>query len=166
MKSTPDITADAARQIFSYDKDTGHLSWVGRRSNKRAGCQHSLGYRTVSVGPRDARREYKEHRLAWLLHYGEWPECQIDHINGDRSDNRIDNMRIATATQNQGNKKLQKNNTTGFKGVRYRSGRGFFSVIKCNGKATYLGSFPTKEAAHAAYCAAAENVFGEFARAS
>jgi len=102
--------------------------------------------------------------VAWLIHFGQWPERQVDHINGDHADNRISNLRLATGTQNQANKGLQRNNTTGFKGVGYRPDRGFFAIIKKDRKSHYLGQFNTAEEAHAAYCAAAKRLFGEFAR--
>lgn len=103
--------------------------------------------------------------MIWLVHFGEWPSDQIDHANGDGADNRIANLRLATATLNQANKGLQKNNTTGFKGVRRKNDGRYFSVIKKQGKVHYLGLFTEPALAHAAYEAAASRLFGKFARA-
>lgn len=89
----------------------------------------------------------------------------IDHEDGDRMNCQRDNLRVATRSQNQGNRKLQSNNTTGFKGVSKFKGRNkWFARITVNGKYNHLGSFDTPEDAHAAYCKAATEHFGEFAR--
>ena len=159
-----DLSPDLVKTLYSYQPETGLLIWVGSkqptRNGKRAGFSHPLGHRYVRVG----RHNYKEHRIAWLLYYGEWPKDQIDHVNGDPSDNRIGNLRAATSSQNQANKGIQKNNSTGFKGVGFRPDRGFFAVIKKDRKSHYLGSFATAEEAHFAYADAARRMHGEFAR--
>lgn len=87
----------------------------------------------------------------------------VDHINGDPLDNRRENLRPASASQNIANGKMRKNNTSGFKGVN-RNGSGWSAKIKVNRKAIYLGTFRTPEEAGAAYEAAAKKHFGEFAR--
>jgi hypothetical protein len=109
------------------------------------------------------RKNYSAHRLAWLYVYGEWPSDQIDHINRNRSDNRIANLRIATPTQNQANRSVCKRNTTGFKGVTVdpRTGR-FRAKIRVNGKRTHIGVFDSAEEAGAAYVAASRRVYGDF----
>ena len=82
------------------------------------------------------------HRLAWLFHYGEWPENHIDHINGDRSDNRICNLREATVKQNGENRKLHKNNTSGYRNVRWKKERNKWEVsIRHNRKLHSIGLF-------------------------
>jgi hypothetical protein len=88
-----------------------------------------------------------------------------DHINGDTLDNRRDNLRVATNSQNQMNKGVQPNTTSNLKGVHWISAKKRWrALITLEGKQTYLGLFKTEEEAHAAYCEAARRIFGEFAR--
>jgi hypothetical protein len=107
------------------------------------------------------RRKYQEHRLVWLYVYGAVPQAplEIDHINHDKTDNRIVNLREATRAQNIGNSKLQKGRT--FKGA-YQRGDKWISIFRQDGKLVWLGTFNTAEEAHAAYCKAAKEKFGEF----
>ncbi len=107
------------------------------------------------------------HQVVWAIVTGEWPGREIDHKNTIRSDNRFDNLRQATATENQRNKRFY-GNTAGFKGV-YKNNPAYpnstyRATIMVDGKYQYLGTFKTAEDAHAAYCAATERLFGEFAR--
>lgn len=96
---------------------------------------------------------------------GEWPVNDIDHANGGRSDNRWLNLRGATRGQNLANKKMDARNTSGFKGVSWsQKSQKWQAHIKVQRKSMFLGFFDTKEAAHAAYCVAADHHFGEFAR--
>lgn len=112
-------------------------------------------------------KQYRAHRVIWIMIHGSLDiKAYIDHINCDAWDNRLANLRIATKGQNGYNRGMNKNNTTGFKGVfRTESGK-FFSHIGSKGKYRYLGTFDTPEEAHAVYCAAAEELHGEFARTS
>ena len=106
----------------------------------------------------------KAHRLAWFFVYGEWPQKQIDHINGNKSDNRISNLRLATASQNLSNKGITKSNTSGYKGVSFnRTKKKWMASIKVNKKSINLGYFLTPEEASEAYKAAAIKHHGEFA---
>lgn len=89
---------------------------------------------------------------------------EVDHINGDVYDNRRSNLRPASHQQNMRNRKIHRNNTSGYKGVTWHSHRKkWWARIRINGKQTSLGMYATKEAAHEAYCKAAEEHFGEFA---
>ena len=109
-------------------------------------------------------RQQLEHRVAWFLHYGEWPCRQIDHVNGNRSDNRIANLRLATNSENVCNRGKPKNNTSGFKGVSWNSGRrAWLATIRRKGSNKNLGYFATREAAADAYNRAALKYHGEFA---
>lgn len=87
---------------------------------------------------------------------------EVDHINGDKLDNRRSNLREATSSQNKMNKGSQSNNNTGYKGIR-RNGKGYCAKINANGENFYLGQFKNKEDAARAYDAAAKVIFGEFA---
>lgn len=92
---------------------------------------------------------YYAHRLAWLHHHGEWPAEQLDHINGDRQDNRIANLRLASQLENHQNRKLQRNNVSGHPGVYFEKGR-WRARIKVQQKYRHLGTFDTFEEARAA----------------
>jgi hypothetical protein len=94
---------------------------------------------------------------------GEWPTGLIDHQNGDGTDNRWANLRLATSSLNAANSRRRSDNTSGFKGVSRCRGARWRASIQLNGKFKHLGHFDTPEEAHAVYCAAAANYFGEFA---
>lgn len=113
---------------------------------------------TMRVGGR--RTTVQMHRFI----LGVSTNVEVDHINGDGLDNRRENLRIASAQQNQGNRTVgQKNNRSGFKGVRLHRGKRWIAQIKEDGKNRYLGSFGTREAAARAYNEAAIRVFGPYA---
>jgi len=110
-------------------------------------------------------KRYLQHRLVWLYVHGRWPKDQIDHINGNRSDNRLCNLREATCSQNLMNARAHSHNTSGLKGACKHEPGYWSSVIRVNGKNKYLGRFKSPEEAHAVYASAAKKYFGEFARA-
>ena len=161
------LTADRLRELFHYDKDTGVFTRLVNCSNVRAGavagCLKNDGYLCIRVDG----RLYSAHRLAWFYMTGEWPGLHIDHANSDRSDNRWANLREATYSQNNANSIVRKDNKSGFKGAS-RSGKrlGWQACIRWEGRSKHLGYFDSPEAAHAAYLAAANELFGEFARAA
>jgi hypothetical protein len=103
------------------------------------------------------------HRLAYLYMTGRCPADQIDHKDGNRSNNCWDNLREATGSQNQCNRPARRTNKLGLKGVHKRR-YGYRAELKGDGRRIDLGSFPTAEAAHEAYVAAAKQFHGEFAR--
>jgi hypothetical protein len=104
------------------------------------------------------------HRLAWMLYYGREAPGMIDHRNGDRQDNRIENLRIATHSQNGANARRHSRNTSGLKGASWMPKRGKWQAsITVRNKQIGLGYFDTKEEAHAAYLIAAREHQGEFA---
>lgn len=150
------LTAARLRELFHYDDQTGvfvRLVDVGSRAsfNKagtRAGCVNKrIGYILIGIDGRD----YYAHRLAWLWVHGKWPLHQIDHINGNRADNRLENLRDVTKAQNMQNlKRSRKDSSTGLLGVVPSKGR-FTSVIFVNKVTHRLGTFDTPEQAHAAY---------------
>ena len=109
------------------------------------------GYSIIEVN----RKSYKAHRIAWLLTYGSWPEDQIDHINGNGLDNRLENLRAVSNGENLRNKKIYKNNTSGTLGVSFdKRCQNYQAKIMINKKYKHLGYFKNKEEAIAARAAA------------
>lgn len=167
-KSKPLPSVERVRELLSYDPETGELRWRVSRCKARAGAVAgtltSSGYRTICLDG----QTLKAHRLAWLLAHGEDPgSLEIDHKNGDKSDNRLANLRLATRKQNGGNVGTIATNTSGFGGVYWHKQRSKWrSQIRHNGRRISLGLFVTPEEAHAAYVAAAEQLRGEFARSA
>ena len=160
------LTAETVRKLLDYDPETGVFRWrVDRcgtvKKGSVAGTFNAKGYRQIMV----AGKRYYAHRLAWLYVNGEWPPDEVDHVNCDEGDNRIANLRLAVKSENGSNRKKQKNNSSGFKGVSFHKRIGKFAAqISIYGLDKHLGYFSTAEEAHAAYCAASEKHYGEFAR--
>jgi hypothetical protein len=159
------ITAERLRELVNYNSDTGVFTHVRRRGVKAgavAGCLRGPGdYRVMQAGG----RQYLAHRLAWLYVTGSWPAAEIDHINGDKADNRFANLREATSSQNKWNAGASSRNKLGLKGVAFhkKSGR-WRAIIGKDNKSITIGYFATPGEAHAAYCTAAERLHGDFAR--
>jgi hypothetical protein len=151
------------RECFDYDPDTGLFFWkVSKRGIRRpqAGC-FAGGYTVIQF---DGVR-YRAHRLAWFYVHGEWPAHEVDHINGIRSDNRIENLRLATHAENLRNQKLQARNTSGCKGVAFdRSRNKWMAQIHVAGKNINLGRFDTLNEASDVVKRARLQHHGEFAR--
>ena len=165
-KDNPRIKLERIREVLRYCPLTGNFYHaVPRRRitvGSIAGTLCKGGYIVISI---DGVREYA-HRLAWFVTYGEWPHI-IDHINGDRADNRIANLRNGKQWQNMGNSQIRRDNTSGYKGVSYFKRDGtWMAQIRCQGRYKFLGYYSTPEEAHEAYCRAAESLFGDFARAA
>jgi len=131
------------------------------RRNKILKCAFRTdGYYHVCIG----RKLYLVHRLVAMAFLPADPEKKfIDHKDGNRANNHIDNLRYCTQAENSRNRVRHKNNTSGFKGVS-RVGRKYRACIHANRRRIHLGCFDTPEEAHAAYCNAAREVHGEFAR--
>lgn len=169
-ESEAKLTAADVRELLNYDPETGVLRWKAggkgrkRKSNGVAGYfDNRLGYHRVRIG----EHNYLGHRIGWLLSYNEWPAMDVDHINGNPSDNRLANLRRATNSQNQQNRRLGSNNTSGYKGVFFnKQCRKWAATIFADGRARHLGLFSTPDQAHVAYVDAAKKFFGEFARAA
>lgn len=133
-----------------YSAGTGIMVWS--KSGKRAfNSADANGYRKGQV----MRKTLLAHRVAWAIYYGEWPEGEIDHINGDRADNRISNLRDVTKSENNKNAKRSRRNTTGHIGVYWESLRNKWRADITSGKKTVcLGRFDKKDDAIAARRAA------------
>lgn len=166
MSAIPRIDIDTLRQLLRLDPETGVLYWRATRGNARkdaaAGRFDEKGYLKLTI----LKGTYAAHRIVWALNYGEWPEGRLDHINGNRSDNRLSNLRRATALENSQNCKRSKRNTTGYKGVSFNKRDKVYRSRICVGeKRLYLGGFRTAEDAHEAYKAAAAKYHGDFSNA-
>ena len=154
------MTQDELKSILLYCLITGHFTWLKTNSKKmkigdRAGCIRIDGYRSIKING----KTYLEHRLVWLFHHGYFPSKDIDHINGDKTDNRICNLREATPAENGQNFGKFKNNTTGFTGASFHKRTGKWQAqISKNGKAIHLGLFNTPEEAHDVYLKAKANL--------
>ena len=148
------ITLDELYELVDYDPVGGVFKWHVSRKGVNAGdvigSSQNRGYMRMMV----RRRSYLLHRLAWFYVHGKWPNADIDHINGDRTDNRICNLREATRAQNLQNRTAaSRSNKSGFLGVSANKNR-WSSRIYLNGQLQYLGTFDTPEEARAAYLAA------------
>lgn len=160
-----ELTADYLREVLDYDPETGVCRW------KKCFFSNRVGQRAGSVIDRPTGRhrtmrffgrQYYEHRLIWLYVHGRWPTGEIDHINGDGTDNRLVNLREATKSQNMANAGHWGHNTTGFKGVTRSRGKWQARIGKAG--RVFLGRFDSPQAAQAAYMAKARDLFGEFVR--
>ena len=139
------LTQERAVELFSYNCQGYLVRRIDHAMTKKgqiAGClSGDSGYRVVKVDG----ALYREHRLIWLYHYGVFPEFQIDHINGVRHDNRIENLRDVTNLENHRNIKKRCDNTSGVTGVYYRpETKGWRAIIYVNGKAVGLGHYKEK----------------------
>lgn len=151
-----DLTQDFLKQILDYDPETGIFVW--KRANKVrkvgdvAGGKMPGGYARVKIG----QRHYLAHRLAWLWVYGKWPEHDIDHIDHNPSNNRIQNLRDVSRRANAQNQiHAQSDGSSGFLGVSYRKDRNKYKAsIVVDGKQKCLGHFKVAQDAYAAYVAA------------
>jgi hypothetical protein len=170
------LTAELVRAWFDYEPDAGvlrwkrrtdvHPRWNGKYPGTVAGSLSRQGYQVIKIKRGPYKGHHSVHRVAWLWMTGEHPTHEIDHRDTDRSNNAWSNIRNATKSQNQANRKMNKLNKSGFKGVCRHAPNRWRAQIMYGGKVYNLGSFPTPETAHAAYVAAAEKERGEFARAA
>jgi hypothetical protein len=151
---TNEIEIKTLRKLISFNPETGELTWRERMSNpvragdpalsavKDSGHLHGLIYGIP----------LQAHRVAWAIHYGEWPHGFIDHINGVRDDNRIVNLRDVSRSENAKNRRPNKNKKSGLPhGVSQKKNGRYFSQIMSGGKSKHLGYFDTPEEAKAAF---------------
>lgn len=153
-----------ALDTYEIDVESGVFVHKITRGRAKAGDipknVHPTGYETIHIG----RRNYLKHRVVWLVVYGEWPSGALDHRDGDKTNNGIGNLRLATPSQNQYNKLASPNSQTGVKGVRRRPGDRYEASIRTPFGRLYLGLFKTVKEAAAAYASAAQQHHGEFCR--
>jgi hypothetical protein len=165
----PRLTAERLREVLAYDPLTGEFTWRVTRPSRsgrtgsagtKAGSKDRDGYWMIRIDG----ALYRSARLAVLWMTGRWPMTRtVDHRDLDKSNDRWSNLRAATFTQNNSNNRGW--GEVPFKGVHLNKKRGkFVASITVNKRPRFLGHFDTPEAAHARYCAAAREQFGEFAR--
>jgi len=150
----PPITHDNLLALLAYDPHTGLFTqktfWWKRKPGDIVGGATPQGYWYVGV----KGKQYPAHRLAWFYVHGVWPTNDIDHINRNRMDNRLENLREATRAQNLANTSQRKNTASGVKGVSLRSlrngrrpNKAWVASIMVNGVRKHLGNFLTLEEA-------------------
>lgn len=163
------VSADEVRSVLDYDAKSGELTWrayVGKsiKPGQKAGCKHERrGTSEAVIGYKG--RLYQLHRIAWLHYYGSWPTGVIDHINGDRSDNRIENLRDCSQRENLANRRAV-GNSTGRRGVSHDKERDKYVArirLSC-GKRVWLGRFDCVDDAAKAYENAYVKEYGRFAK--
>lgn len=160
---------DELRQLLRYEPETGALYWRQRPAHffdcaarhlarvmgrwnvswagKEAGTIGPYGYRMVTI----FNRHFAAHRIAWCITHGQWPSEQIDHVNGQRDDNRLSNLRAATHAQNQRNMRISRSNTSGVTGVYWcRRTNRWKAEISLRSRKVYVGVFRDLAAAEAA----------------
>lgn len=172
-----ELPIEYLRRRILYDPMTGDLVWKPRPDpdfpsirirniwNKKylghvaLNSLEATGYLTGRIDG----LFFKAHRVAWALFHGEFPKEAIDHIDGDKTNNRISNLRLANKQQNAANMQIRRSNLCGLKGVS-RARKRWRAAISIKGKNFNLGHFDTKEEAHKRYCEVAIEHFGEYAR--
>lgn len=159
------ITKELLNELFEYDENSGNFYWkVKRRGVKQgqlAGSKHSEGYVVIGIN----KKIYFAHRLAWIYKYGDIPEKHdIDHIDNNRSNNKISNLRPATRWQNLAN----SNHSSGkskHRGVWFHKLTGTWqSIIRVNGVAHSVGYFHSEQEAATAYLEKSRELRKEFSK--
>jgi len=169
-----DLTYDDVNALFTYDKSEGLLRWrnpsgrFGRipAGSIAGGTTNKEGYRYVTING----KLYRGSRIIWLLVTGEWPPSQVDHADTDTGNDKWDNLRLATGSQNKANcgKYRKSGNASalpkGVQAVQKRRSIRYRAIATKDGVREHLGYFDTPELAHAAYLRRSEELHGEFAR--
>lgn len=167
-KSVPLPPIEELQQWLNYDPITGLFTWRKSSGSKSVGSEaggiDAFGYRRIRINT----KKYQAQRIAWMMATGDDPgEYHIDHINSDPSDNSFANLRLATAAENACNRGAPSTNTSGYKGVTWKKSKNKWNAqIMVNRKKKNLGYFNTPEEAYAAYCKAANELHGDFAKVS
>jgi hypothetical protein len=164
------ITYEIAKALFDYDPKTGMVTWkfgsaqivkgaeIGSTTNT---AKSNTKYRTIKL----FGLSYKVHRIIWLMQTGDWPKGDVDHIDGDGLNNKWDNLRDVTHSQNLMNSAVRSDSTSGYKGVSYDKARDrWYAYINIGGKRKMLGRHRTMQEAVTARQNAERELFGDFAR--
>ena len=164
------IDIDYLRNCLRYCNESGKLYWkrrdeLSRQWNSRYPGTEAFtsidgaGYKRGEINSKN----FMAHRVVWAIHYGEWPETIIDHIDGCKTNNKISNLRLATRSQNSYNRGLNSNNTSGSRGVWFNKSKGKWRAeIFINGSRINLGEFKDRCAAISSFEAASKANHGEF----
>ena len=157
------ITQELLKELFNlvdgeliYKVRTNPRTLVGAKAGNTSGA----GYLSVKL----AGKRHYIHRLVWLYTTGEWPSTELDHIDGDKLNNRFSNLRQASRMENLRNSRLQANSTSGYRGVTRLVGGKWQAQANVAGKYVYLGSYATALEASMAYETFAKANHGEFYR--
>lgn len=154
------LTQDYIKERFSYNQKTGHLSWKNRPEhdfiskkyqsifNARFANKESGSFCNGYLRTQIDKKSYFNHLIIWVYVYGRYPEKNIDHIDGNRANNKIENLREVTKLENAKNQKLYKNNGSGFSGVRFDKSLNKWRVQIGSGKnRKHIGIFEERDAA-------------------
>lgn len=166
------ITQEYLKSILDYNPQTGNFIWKERKNvchsfnkmfaGKIAGNRKGGKYGNYWAICIDGKKQAAQ-RLAWLYTFNEWPDIDIDHIDGNGLNNSIKNLRLATRSQNLMNAAMRSNNKSGYRGVS-KQGNKWMANIRIDKKRIYLGSYECPTAARLAYLKKAKELFGEFTR--
>lgn len=164
------ITLEIAKALFRYDPESGLLTWNFSSAQIKEG--HEAGTNTTSSQSKTEYRgiklfgaTYKVHRIIWLMQTGEWPKGDVDHIDGNGLNNKWENLRDVTHSQNLMNAAVRSDSTTGYKGVSYDKQRcKWYAYINIDGKRKMLGRHGSLQEAVNARAIAERNLFGEYAK--
>lgn len=163
------ITQERVKELFEYNPLIGDFvrtktNSMNTKIGETAGTELD-GYVSIFID----NKGYPAHKLAWLYMTGEYPNLHIDHIDGNRMNNKMGNLRLVTNQENAFNRSKPSNNTSGYKGVVVREtvtlGKRYVAQIGYNGKMISCGTYDTAEEAHKAYCTKANELFGDYANA-
>jgi hypothetical protein len=165
MAKREHVTLERVKELLSYDPITGIWTWLVRKGKAQigsvAGCLDGDGYVQIQID----YVQYKAHNLAFLWMTGRWPRLGCDHRDLQKTNNKWNNLREATGSQNVANQAITIKNTSGFKGVSFdKKNQKWRASVTVKGKFFCLGRFTDPEVAYASYCKAVKSAFGEFAR--
>lgn len=165
MNLKPPIEQHRLKEALEYDLETGDFIWRIRRgrcaAGSRAGTLNHHGYIAIQV---DGRLREAQ-RWAWLYVHGTWPDREIDHINGNKADNRIANLRLATRSQNLMNARMHRNNRSGIKGVIFfERDKTWIATIRKDGRVVHCSYHKSADEAAAVRASVLSHHHGEFAR--
>ena len=155
------LSQDELNSILEYEPLTGILTWKDNRSNmikgSIAGSLNCSGYKTITINS----KTFRVQRIIWIMMFGHIPNgFFIDHINGNKLDNRLENLRLATNSQNQQNRPAPKNNSSGYRGVTWHKQMNKWMARICyKKKRKLIGFFDSPEEAYQAYKKEAKEIF-------
>lgn len=162
------ISRSEIMDALDYDPSDGHFRWrkdfgPNAKAGQIAGTVNPNGYISIYIGGATRGRRMVAHRIAWMCVHGVWPDGDIDHINRDRRDNRISNLRVATRSQNRANSASSSKNVSGFTGVMFdKRWKKWTAFIRSNKRYYFLGRHDEKECAIAVRSIADKSLNGHY----